>query len=128
MSRNELTQRKQSEVTRKEQAETFVPAADIWETPEEIIMRLDMPGVGKDNVEVKVDHDVLNIHGKVAAPIAASAIYSEQRIGDFHRQFSLSEELDRDKIAAKMDAGVLTIHIGKAEKVKPRTIQIQSAN
>jgi len=97
MSRNELTQRKQSEVTRKEQAETFVPAADIWETPEEIIMRLDMPGVGKDNVEVKVDHDVLNIHGKVAAPIAASAIYSEQRIGDFHRQFSLSEELDRER-------------------------------
>jgi len=128
MLKNEMTQRKQAEVIRKEQAETFVPAADIWETPEELVLRLDMPGVGKDNVEVKVDHDVLNIHGKVAAPVAASAIYGEQRIGDFQRQFSLSEELDRDKIAAKMDAGVLTIHIGKAEKVKPRTIQIQSAN
>lgn len=128
MKAQEITKREPAEVNRVQQPETFVPAADIWETEEEVILRLDMPGVAKDGVEVKVERDTLNIHGKAAAAPAGTALYCEQRVGDFQRQFTLSEDLDRDSIDAEMDAGVLTIRIGKAEQVKPRTIQIRSCN
>jgi HSP20 family protein len=128
MKTQELTKREPSAVTRRQEAETFVPAADIWETEQEVVLRLDMPGVAKDCVEVKVERDTLHVHGKVAPQPAGTALYSEQRIGDFQRQFTLSEDLDRESINAEMDAGVLTIRIAKAEQVKPRTIQIQSRN
>ncbi len=128
MKTQEITKREPAEVSRVQQTETFVPAADIWETEDQVILRLDMPGVAKDGVEVKVERDTLNIHGKAPAAPAGTALYCEQRVGDFQRQFTLSEDLDRESIDAEMDAGVLTIRIGKAEQVKPRTIQIRSCN
>lgn len=128
MKTQEITKREQAEVNRVQQPETFVPAADIWETEDQVILRLDMPGVAKDGVEVKVERDTLNIRGKAAATPVGTALYCEQRVGDFQRQFTLSEDLDRESIDAEMDAGVLTIRIGKAEQVKPRTIQIRSCN
>jgi len=126
MKTQELAKREQAEVSRVQQAETFVPAADIWETEDQVVLRLDMPGVAKDGVEVKVERETLNIHGKAAAAPAGAALYCEQRIGDFQRQFTLSEDLNRESIEAEMDAGVLTIRIAKAEQVKPRTIQIRA--
>jgi HSP20 family protein len=128
MKTQELTKREQAEVTRVQQTETFVPAADIWETENEVVLQLDMPGVAKDGVEVKVERETLTIRGKAAVAPAGTTLYCEQRIGDFQRQFTLSEDLDRESIKAEMDTGVLTIRIGKAEQVKPRTIQIQAAN
>jgi HSP20 family protein len=128
MKTQELTKREPATVARRQEPVTFVPAADIWETEHEVVLRLDMPGVAKDGVEVKVERDTLNVHGKVAPAPAGTALYSEQRIGDFQRQFNLSDDLNRDAISAEMDAGVLTIRIAKAEAVKPRTIQIRSSN
>jgi len=128
MKTQELTKREQADVTRVQQTETFVPAADIWETEDQVVLRLDMPGVAKDGVEVKVERDTLNVRGKAAPAPTGTALYCEQRIGDFQRQFTLSEDLDRDSISAEMDAGVLTIRVSKAEQVKPRTIQIRAGN
>lgn len=114
-----------AEVTRREQeAQTFVPPADIWEAEERVVIRMDMPGVGKNDVDIRVDRDTLNVKGTIVGEPAGSLIYEEQRLGDFERQFSLSDDLDREKISAQMDAGVLTITVGRAEKVKPRKIEI----
>ena len=126
MKTQELKKREQAEVTRIQQPETFLPAADIWESEAEVFLRLDMPGVARDGAEVKVEGETLNILGKTSVAPSGAALYCEQRIGDFHRQFTLSEDLNRESISAEMDSGVLTIRIAKAEQVKPRTIQIQS--
>ena len=126
MKTQELKKREQTEVTRIQQPETFVPAADIWESEEEVFLRLDMPGVARNGAEVKVEGETLTIRGKTSVVPTGAALYCEQRIGDFQRQFTLSEDLKRESINAEMDAGVLTIRIGKAEQVKPRTIQIRS--
>lgn len=127
MADKELSKRAQSAVTRREQPEErplFVPAADIRETPEAIELKLDMPGVGPDDVEVNVQRGMLRIHGKAAAPRWETALYAEQRIGDYEREFTLSDDLDPDAVTAKMNAGVLTLTVGKAAKVKPRRIAI----
>jgi len=126
MSR-EMTKRQQAEVTRRQQQETIVPAADIWETEDAIMIQMDMPGVSKDNVEVKVERDTLQVDGKPGTAPQATAIYTEQRQAEFRREFRLSDDLDREKIHAEMNAGVLTLRIAKAEEVKPRRIQIAAA-
>lgn len=127
MADKELAKKHQAAVTRREQEEeraVFVPAADIWETPEAIVLRLDMPGVEPDAVDIKVERGTLIVDGKVAAQKAEQVLYAEQRIGDFHREFTLSEDLNTDAITAQMNAGVLTLTVAKAAKVKPRRIAI----
>jgi HSP20 family molecular chaperone IbpA len=127
MADKELTKKTQAEVTRRDQQQerpVFVPAADIWETPDAMVLTLDMPGVGTDDVDINVQRGMLRIHGKTATPDHQNVLYAEQRIGDFEREFSLSDDLNMDAITAKMNAGVLTLTIGKAEKVKPKKIAI----
>lgn len=129
MKDKELTQTQQSDIARREQERpVFVPAADIWETPEAITLRLDMPGVGPEDVEVNVQRGTLHVRGKVNAKAPQTALYAEQRVGDFEREFSLSEDLNTDNVTAAMHAGVLTLTIGKAEKVKPRKIAITAGS
>jgi len=122
-----IENRNQSAVTRRQERDVYVPATDIRETPDAIILNMDMPGVGKDNLDIKVESDTLKIHGRIADEAIGNILYAEQRLGDYHREFSLSSDLDQNKINASMNAGVLTLTIAKAEKVKPRQIQI-SAN
>jgi len=120
----DIEKKQQANITRREERNTFLPATDIWETPEEITLRMDMPGVSKDNLEIKVEGDMLMVHGGVSQDQPGNVLYAEQRVGDFHREFSLSDDLDREKINAALNAGVLTLTVAKAEKVKPRKIQI----
>ncbi|MBN2511410.1 MAG: Hsp20 family protein [Sedimentisphaerales bacterium] len=123
----DIEKKHQANITRRQERNTFLPATDIWETPEEITLRMDMPGVSKENLEIKVEGDTLTVHGGLSQDQPGNVLYAEQRIGDFHREFSLSDDLDREKINAALNAGVLTLTVSKAEKIKPRKIQI-SAN
>ncbi|MGH2272712.1 Hsp20/alpha crystallin family protein [Anaerohalosphaeraceae bacterium U12dextr] len=122
----DIEKKQQANITRREERNTFLPATDIWETPEEIVLKIDMPGVSKDHLEIKIEGDTLTVHGAVPQEQPGNVLYAEQRIGDFHREFLLSDDLDRDKINAALNAGVLTLTVAKAEKVKPRKIQIHA--
>jgi HSP20 family protein len=120
----DIEKKQHTQAIRRQEQETLLPAADIWETPEEIILKLDMPGVGKDDLDIKVEGDTLAIHGKVQGEMPDQVLYAEHRPGDYRREFSLSGDLDQNKISAAMNAGVLTVKIAKAEKVKPKRIAI----
>lgn len=127
MAEKELTRKEQQAVTRRQpsaEKPVFLPPADIWETPDAIIVQLDMPGVAPQNLDVHVHSGTLVIDGKVDAEPATKRLYAEQRIGDYHREFALSDDLNADAIDAKMSNGVLTLTISKAEKLKPRRIAI----
>ncbi|MBN1125120.1 MAG: Hsp20/alpha crystallin family protein [Sedimentisphaerales bacterium] len=129
MSEKELAKKQQAEVTRREQTEeVFVPAADIWETEDQIMIRMDMPGVAKNDTEVKIERDTLLVQGKVSSEAQGNLLYGEQRVGNFRREFSLSDDLDHEHVSAQMNDGILTITIGKAEAVKPRKIEILAAS
>ncbi len=120
----EIQKAEQKEVTRKN--DYYLPPADIWEHEDGIEIELDMPGVSKENVDLKVERDSLVVHGTVSAPGYDRELYNESRIGDFHREFRVSDDIDTEKIEAEMNNGVLHIHLSKAESVKPRKIEIKA--
>ena len=108
---------------------TYVPSVDICETPDSLLLRADMPGVDENSVEVNVANGVLSIEGWVSVKEYENLqpVYTEYNIGNYSRRFTLSNEIDTDRITAKMVNGVLELALPKAEKAKPRQITI-SAN
>lgn len=118
----------QAEVVRREEQERyFQPATDILETAEGVTLRFDMPGVARENVDITVDKDTLTIIGRAEPEVAGNPVYRETYVGDYRRQFTLSTDMDPNSIAATMNDGVLTVAIGKAQRAKPRKVQIAAA-
>ncbi len=109
---------------------TFVysPALDIHETPEGLVLEADLPGVSAEHLQLQVQNNVLQIYGKVEWPIPndTRTLHAEIEHADFYRSFILSEEVDTEKIEADFKNGVLTLFLPKAEKSKPRKIEIRS--
>jgi HSP20 family molecular chaperone IbpA len=107
---------------------TFVPRVDIYETKNSLVLVADMPGVDETTVDVELEKNVLTIAGRVdAEKPAGGMMYSEYETGDYERAFTLSDEIDRDKIAATVKNGVLRLELPKAEKAKPKKIAITAA-
>ena len=107
----------------------FIPRADIYETDEDIVVVADMPGVTAESVDITLEDKVLAIDGYTEdwAPEDYQLAYSEYRVGDYRRQFTLSERIDREGIEAKMTDGVLRLHLPKVEEAKARKITVQTA-
>ena len=105
---------------------TFVPAADIYEEGDALKVVLEMPGVEKGNIEVRVEEGVLVVEGRLdlAKYRGLQPVYTEYNIGNYSRNFRLSNAIDQDKIGAELKDGVLSLTLPKAEKAKPRTIQV----
>jgi len=103
----------------------FIPQVDIYEDKKAITVLADMPGVDKQGVSIDLKDDQLTINGKVALPEEkATLLHKEYEVGNYFRQFTLSDIIDRDKITAKMADGVLTVTLPKAEKAVPKKIEI----
>ncbi|MGV8056945.1 MAG: Hsp20/alpha crystallin family protein [Smithellaceae bacterium] len=108
---------------------TFVPRVDIYETKDALFLIADMPGTDEKSVDVELEKNILTITGRVNIDEAKdkSIVYSEYEIGDYERTFTLSDEIDREKIFATVKSGVLRLELPKAEKVKPKKIAIKAA-
>jgi len=113
-------------IATREEARYMVPPVDIFETEASLVVIVDLPGVQKKDVDIKVDQDVLTIKGTVRNPQLKNPVREEFRLLDFFRQFQLSEEVDREKISAESGNGVLTITLPKAEKAKPHQIKVKA--
>ena len=107
-------------------ARYYVPNTDIYETADSLTLVMEMPGVEKDNIEVKIDDDVLQIEGRIdfANYADMKPVYTEYNVGHYARRFSLSSKIDQGKISASVGDGILTLKLPKAEEAKPRKIQI----
>ena len=105
----------------------FVPAADIYEMPEKIVLVMDMPGVCFDCAHVNIVDDELVVTGHVTHGEDQDdyVLYREYDVGHYHRHFGLPPTTDRDKIEASMADGVLTVILPKVEEFKPRRIPIR---
>jgi len=106
--------------------ESVSPASDIYENPDEYILIASMPGVTRNDIQVKVLDDSLIIFGRINYNEALSRDYilNENEIGNFFRKFRISDTIDTAEINAKYDNGQLIVHLPKKENVKPRTIDI----
>ena len=130
-SAQELQVQKKREVEKKEEAtvptRVFLPNADIYETPNDLKVVLEMPGIEKDDVEINLEDGALHIEGRLDLSKYAGLqpLYTEYNVGHYARSFQLSSKIDQSKIAAEMRNGVLSLTLPKAEEAKPRTIQVK---
>jgi HSP20 family protein len=104
----------------------LVPLADIHETADQYTLKLEMPGVIRDKLEITMENDELEIRGSVDPykPENKELKYSEFSQHDYFRRFTVGNDIDRDKISAAFEDGVLTLVLLKHESVKPRKIAI----
>ena len=118
-----------SAAERVRNVKTFVPRVDIYENKDALYLIADMPGVDDKTVDIELEKNILTISGRVenGRVDGATLMYSEYEIGDYERVFTLSDEIDRDKIIATVKNGVLRLELPKAEQVKPKKIAIQGA-
>ena len=129
-TKKELQVTQKRELDKKEEstipARVFMPNADIYETKDRLSVVLEMPGVDKNSVEVRVEDDVLKVDGKLdfSKYQGLQPLYTEYNVGHFSRSFRLSGKIDQTKIAAELKDGVLSLMLPLAEKAKPRAIQV----
>lgn len=106
----------------------FIPAVDIYESEQALTLVADMPGVPIENVDIDLDGEQLTIRGGVLKPDETGRVlFREYTAGDYYRQFTLSNDIDREKIQASMKDGVLKLVLPKAEAAKPRKIAVKSS-
>ena len=122
-------QRKREVETKQEStipARVFVPPTDIFETEEALTLTLEMPGVAKDRVEVRVENDVLTIEGRIDyGPYEnLRPLYTEYNVGNYARTFQLSSKIEQEGISAALKDGVMTLVLPKVERAKARKIQV----
>jgi HSP20 family molecular chaperone IbpA len=116
------------EMERTRNRKVFVPKVDIIETGNAMVMYADMPGTDEKSVEITLEKNVLTITGTVqpqAFP-GRSIAYSEYDVGDYERAFTLSDEVDRQKIGAVVKNGVLKLTLQKAPQAEVRKIAVRT--
>jgi HSP20 family protein len=130
-SKQELQVQQKRELEKKEEttipARIFLPTADIYETEDALSVILEMPGVEKNNVDVRVEDGVLYVEGRLdfSKYQNLQPLYTEYNIGHYSRSFRLSSKIDQNKIGAELRDGVLSLTLAKVEEAKPRTIQVK---
>jgi len=114
-------------VEKRQDAAALVPAVDVIEDADGITLCADLPGVPKEGLKVGVDAETLTIEGEVKLdlPEGMQASHAEVPWPRYRRVFTLSRELDVDKVEAELHQGVLKLRIPKAEHAKPRRIEVQ---
>ena len=107
-------------------AEQFVtPVSSVVEDGDAYLLKVEMPGVNKEGLEISVENNELTITGRRdLAQIEGTLIHRESRTEDFRRVFELDPSIDTSKISARIDQGFLTLTLPKAEQVKPRKIAV----
>ena len=111
-----------------DQQRAVLPAVDVFEDTSGITLLADMPGVAKDQLELRIEGDALLIEGGVQAltPDGLEAVYAEVRVPRYRRSFTLSRELDTARIEANLKDGVLTLRIPKQVHAQPRRITVNA--
>ena len=110
----------------RQQAEQFIMApAGVTEISDGYTLEIEMPGVKKDGLEISVENNELTIIGRRSLPATeGTLIHRESRPENFRRVFELDPSIDANKISAKIDQGLVTLTLPKAEHVKPRKITV----
>jgi HSP20 family protein len=123
---NTLVRENRSSNGERQATEQFIaPAATVLENVDGYTLEVEMPGVSKENLEMWVENNELTIVGRRAASsVEGTLVHRESRPENFRRSFELDPSIDASKISAKIDQGVVTLTLPKAEQVKPRKIAV----
>ena len=121
---NTLT-RENRDADRAQVDQFIAPPASVIEAGEGYTLELEMPGVTKDGLDISVENNELTVVGQRSLPtVQGTLIHHESRPNNFRRTFELDPSIDADKISAKIEQGLVTLTLPKAEHVKPRKIAV----
>lgn len=111
-----------------EQHRAVLPAVDVFEDASGITLLADLPGVPREQLELKIEGDALLIEGSAQPPTpeGLEALYAEVRVPRYRRRFTLSRELDSSRIEANLKDGVLNLRIPKQVHAQPRRITVSA--
>jgi len=112
----------------KTERRRYSACCDIYEDKGNVVLKMEMPGVSKENLDIKIDGDILMIHGKRNARHDEGAKYviREIRDGDYYQEYTIDDTIDRNKINAALEKGILTLTLSIKESEKPRKISVIS--
>lgn len=104
------------------------PPIDIFETDDGLMLRADLPGVAVDGLDLQVQDNRLTLFGRVSnpAPEGAQLIHQEYHVADFLRSFILSDDVDHDRITARINNGVLEVELPRTPRSQPRRISVRT--
>lgn len=127
--RQEMKSQEQQEMQRRREQEAVLrPAVDIYEDSGGITLKADLPGVSRDRLSIQVDGNTLSVEGQLSIPMpeGLEALYADVRATRYQRSFTLSNELDTEKVSAGMKDGVLTLYVPKRAELQPRKIEVSA--
>jgi HSP20 family protein len=105
----------------------FEPRVDIAEVDGSMLLYVDLPGVKSEDVDVRFENHELQIRGKVTPAVSQrSLLLKEYGVGDYYRAFSVTDDVDTEKIRADLNDGVLTVHLPKVAGLKQRRITVNA--
>lgn len=107
----------------------YIPLTDIYETGDLYSLKMEMPGIKKENLDIVINENELRISAKrERVEEKGNTKFSEYSDRDFYRVFKIGYDIDRNRVDANLDKGVLTLKLHKSEEVKPKKINITQAN
>ena len=123
---NSLVRENNERAAGRRELEKFItPPTSVSETADGYLLELEMPGVNKDGLEISIENNELSITGRRSNPaIDGTLVHRESRPHNYRRSFEIDPSIDSGKIAARMNQGVVTLTLPKAEEVKPRKITV----
>ena len=123
---NTLVRENRSASNNERSEEHFIaPAATVLENADGYTLEVEMPGVNKETLEMWVENNELTISGRRSIPtVEGTLLHRESRPENFRRTFELDPSIDSGKISAKIEQGVVSLTLPKAERVKPRKIAV----
>jgi len=123
---NNLVRENGERASNRREIEKFItPPASVSETADGYMLELEMPGVNKQGLEISIEKNELSIVGRRANPaINGTPVHRESRPHNYRRSFEIDPSIDSGKIVARMNQGVVTLTLPKAEEVKPRKITV----
>jgi HSP20 family protein len=111
-------------------AASFVPPVDVYEDPEKVVLKLEIPGIDEKDLDIRVENHTLTVKGerKFEAEEKEQNFHRiERRYGSFYRAFTLPSSVDTENVAASYNAGVLKLELKKKPEAQPRQIKINIA-
>ena len=132
MTPTEMESRPKQKVERREEGTRpgayFHPAVDIFETPDELLVIADMPGVPPEGIDAHLEGDQLTLEGRVKPEDyeGLKPLHVEYGVGSYFRRFTLGEAVDREGIKAQAKHGVLELRLPKAERARVRRIEVKA--
>ncbi|NOX34742.1 MAG: Hsp20/alpha crystallin family protein [Deltaproteobacteria bacterium] len=123
----ELVKQDNKNIEKTRELRSAIPAVDIYENDDEILLYADMPGVIKEDISVNIDNGTLSLSGIRKFENKGVSKWEEFWDVEYARSFSVPQTIDIEKVEADLKDGVLRLHLPKSEAAKPRMIKINAA-